>query len=162
MSSTKDSKEPLSNEDSKEDPTPGPSQEARPRKHKKVLKISPSIFGRCSSNELNAASQDNPIPGPSQETNPKKTLPFMCPKCLRIFDSGTELVEHLHDHENTGKDRKFRCKMCNTEKVVAYFYYEGYYHGDPNRRVIGMHCEDCLKKIFCTDMCIFTFCTDKE
>ena len=39
-------------EDSKEDPTPGPSQEARPRKHKKYLKISPSIFGRCSSNEL--------------------------------------------------------------------------------------------------------------
>ena len=49
----------------------------------------------------------------------------MCSNYLRYFDSGPELVEHLHDHENTGEDRKFRCKMCNTEKVVAYVYYEG-------------------------------------
>ena len=105
---------------------------------KKVLKISPSIFGR--SNQLNAASQDDPIPGS-----------FRCPKCLRYFDTNTELYEHLHDHENTGKDRTFRCKKCNTEDVVAYIYYEGYYHGDPNRRVIGMHCEECLEKIFGTE-----------
>ena len=149
MSSTKDSKEACSNEDSKEDPTPGPSQEAHPRKQKKVLKISPSIFGR--SNQLNAASQDDPIPGPSQETDPKKSLPFRCPKCLRYFDSCTELYEHLHDHENTGKDRKFRCRKCNTENVIAYIHYEGYYYGDPNRRVIGMHCEECLEKIFGTE-----------
>ena len=123
----------------------------RTKDRKKVLKVSSSIFGRCSSNELNAASQDDPIPGPSQETNPKKSLPFMCPKDLRCFDSGTELIEHLHDHENTGVDRKFRCKKCNTENVVAYVYYEGYYRGDPNRRVIGMHCEECLEKIFGTE-----------
>ena len=38
MSSTKDSKEARSNEDSKEDPTPGPSQEAYPGKQKKSWK----------------------------------------------------------------------------------------------------------------------------
>ena len=131
------------------------SKEAHSRKHVKVLKISPAIFGRCSSNELNAAShaasQDDPIPGSSQETNPKKSFPFMCPKCLRYFDSGTELIEHFHDHENTGEERKFRCRKCNTENVVAYIHYEGYFYGDPNRRVIGMHCEECLEKIFGTE-----------
>ena len=138
MSSTKDSKEARSNEDSKEDPTPGPSHEAYPRKQKKVLKISPSIFGR--SNQLNAASQDDPIPGS-----------FRCPKCLRYFDTNTELFEHLHNHENTGEDRKFRCRKCNTENVVAYIHYEGYYYGDPNRRVIGMHCKECVEQIFGTE-----------
>ena len=128
------------------------SKEAHSRKHVKVLKISPAIFGRCSSNELNAAShaasQDDPIPipGSSQVTNPKKSFPFRCPKCLRYFDSGTELIEHFHDHKNTGEERKFRCRKCNTENVVAYNHYEGYFYGDPNRRVIGMHCEECLKQ----------------
>ena len=115
-------------------------------KEARYIKISPSIFGRCSSNELNAASQDDPIPGPSQETNPRN-----CPKCLRFFDSGTELIEHFHDHENAGEERKFRCRKCNTENVVAYIHYEGYFYGDPNRRVIGMHCEECLEKIFGTE-----------
>ena len=121
----------------------------RTKDRKKVLKVSSSIFGRCSSNELNAARQDDPIPGPSQETNHKQL--FRCPKCLRYFDSGTELIEHLHDHENTGKDRKFRCRKCNSENVISYVHYEGFYHGDPDRRVIGMHCEECLKKIFGTE-----------
>ena len=133
------------------------SKEAHSRKHVKVLKISPAIFGHCSSNELNAAShaasQDDPIPipGSSQVTNPKKSFPFRCPKCLRYFDSGTKLIEHFHDHENTGEERKFRCRKCNTENVVAYIHYEGYFYGDPNRRVIGMHCEECLEKIFGTE-----------
>ena len=122
------------------------SKDSKEARSIKILKISPSIFGRCSSNELNAASQDDPIPGPSQETNPRK-----CPKCHRFFDSHTKLMEHLHDHENTGEDRIFRCKKCDTENIIAYVYYEGYYHGDPKRRVIGMHCEECLKKIFGTE-----------
>ena len=89
----------------------------RTKDRKKVLKVSSSIFGRCSSNELNAARQDDPIPGPSQETNPTRNpKPYMCPKCITYFDVGTDLVEHLHDHNNTGKDRIFRCKICNIDE----------------------------------------------
>ena len=104
----------------------------------------PQKKSRCHSKDSKeAASQDDPIPGPSQETNH-----IRCPKCLRFLDSHTEFMEHMHDHENTGEDRIHRCKKCDTENIIAYVHYEGYYVGDPKRRVIGMHCEECLNKIF--------------
>ena len=117
---------------------------------KKRLKISHSIFRGSRSSVLSEATLDNPTPKPSQETRPtRQPKPYMCPKCIKYFDAGTDLVEHLHDHNNTGKDRIFRCKICNIdEQPLIYVHYEGYYYGEPNKRIIGVHCEECLTHIW--------------
>ena len=75
----------------------------------------------------------------------KNEKPYKCPKCYKSFNVGTDLVQHLHDHNNT-KDRHYQCKHYNADKYLVYVHYE-----QPNKRIFGVHCMDCFKEFVPSD-----------
>ena len=66
---------------------------------------------------------------------------YKCPKCWKSYDVGTDLVEHLHDH-NDSPDRHYQCKRCDSDEYLVYVHYQ-----QPTKRIIGVYCTDCFKAI---------------
>ena len=92
-------------------------------------------------NRLTTPSEvnDDFISSSTMTASNKTDKPYQCLQCHRQFDVGTKLVDLIHDHNNTDKDRHYICKGCKADQSLVYVTYQ-----KPNIRIFGVHCEKCF------------------